>query len=442
VIGTLLILVGVAIIAVMALVGAPHFFRGAPVSRVLELDGSENFVVATPGFARAAEIAARTRLEPGATIEVLDNGALFPRLWEDLRAARHSITIVQYYAGPGEVTDTLAQILTAKARAGVPVWYVYDPIGSSDLPASWFDGLRAAGVNVAEFRPLRWYRLDRVNHRTHVRAVVIDGAIGYTGGCGFDDKWLGDGRTANHWRDTNARIVGRPVHQLQAVFIMHWTEATGELLVGERLFVATASMQQTAPASNVHEAVDPARTTLMAVMASPASVGSSNAERLLALSLAAAQHTLWIANSYFVPDGDFVRMLCDAAAEGADVRVLTNGRRTDVKATLYAGRRRYESLLQGGVRIFEYQPTVLHSKTLVVDSEWSIISTVNFDNRSLAYNDEVALLVLDRDLGERMQQAFLEDTKYAREIALEEFRRRGLRLRLLERFADLVWRWL
>ena len=425
----------------LALIGAANLFRGPPVGRVIEVDGKPSpFTTRSAGFPAAVEISVKTNLEPGAAIEVMHDGDVFERLWQDLRDARQSITIVMYYAGPGPLADTVASILKERARSGVPTFYVYDPIGSSELPVSWFDGLREAGVNVAEFRPLRWYRLHRANHRTHVRSIVVDGAIGYTGGFGFDDQWLGDGRSEDHWRDVNVRITGPPVRQLQEIFVAHWTEATGHLLVGDLLFTPEQQPDRARrDAAARSRASDTAR---VGVMTSPASIGGSMAERMLALSIATASETLWITSAYFVPDTDFMRMLCDAAARNVDVRVLTNGRRTDVKLTWHAGRRSYETLLDGGVRIFEYRSTVLHSKTLVADGRWSAIGTINIDNRSLSYNEEVCMLALDEQLGSYMMQVFREDCASAREVRLETFRKRPTRLRLLEYCGYLLWRWL
>jgi cardiolipin synthase len=171
-------------------------------------------------------------------------------------------------------------------------------------------------------------------------------------------------------------------------------------------------------------------------------IGSSTAERMLALSFATARRTLYVSNAYFIPDDDFVALLSGAAARGVDVRILTNSHRSDVPLTWLAGRRRYAALLEAGVRIYEYQPTVLHSKTLVADGVWSSIGTVNVDNRSLAFNDEVSLLVLDPRLGARMDSIFFDDIEAAVEILPETFRRRAIGLKLLERVADLVSRWL
>lgn len=455
--GRVVILIGAmagAVIFFFALVGAPSIFRGTPVSEVIELDGAPPpFGIGSPEFRGAAEQAMLTDLTAGSVIEVLNNGnEFFPRLWSDLRAGTRSITVVNYYASPGQLADSLAHILIDRAKRGVRVFFVYDPIGSIAVDAAWYDRLREGGVRVAEFRPLRWYRLDRANHRTHVRGIVIDGVVGYTGGYGFDDRWMGDGRSPDQWRDTNVRVVGPPVDMLQAIFVAHWAEAAGELLAGDVLGAPQQRVHATTetafdgrasgPLSRRTATTDNSSDGLAAMMGSPASLGSSVAERTLALSIAAAHQRLLIANAYFVPDDDLVGMLCRSAGSGVDVRVLTNGALTDVPVVWRAGRHRYEELLGCGVRIYEYQPTVMHSKTLVADGLWSIVGTINFDNRSLAFNSEVSLVALDSVLGKRLDDDFARDLDYAVEIELDSFVRRSPWQKFLERGADLVSRWL
>ena len=271
---------------------------------------------------------------------------------------------------------------------------------------------------MAKFRPVNWFALEKAYARSHIRVVVVDGCIGYTGGFGMDDKWLGNARNENEWRDTNVRFEGPAVRQLQATFATGWAEATGELLTGELLFPPDSD--------------DPAGQMRATLLHTAPTIGSTAAERLLALSITAARQTLYITNSYFVPDDDFVRLLREAASRGVDVRVLTPGTQNDVKSTWYAGRAQYERLLGGGVRIFWYQPTMIHAKAFVADGCWSSIGTMNFDNRSLAFNDESNLLVLDDEFGATVRDMFLVDLEKSKEVTLEEFRRRPRKERLYE----------
>jgi cardiolipin synthase len=426
-----LLIIGVPLVLV-ALVGLPHLFRGSLVRNVIARSpGGEPPGVDSPHFRHSFALWTGTPLTAANAVEVLANGdATFPRLWLDLRSARRSITVQMYYAGPGSVADSVTAILTERARAGVEVYFLYDAFGLQGLPPRYLDTLREAGVRVAEFRPVRWYALDRASHRSHIRGIVVDGAVAYTGGFGFDDKWLGGGRQPREWRETNARFAGPAVTQLQAAFIAKWAEATGELLTGERFLPLDGA--------NATSAEGAAGASDAALVYSPPLTGSTTAERLIALSIASAQRRLYIANAYFIPDADFVQLLVAAAGRGVDVRVLTNSAQTDIRTTWLAGRSRYETLLAAGVRIYEYRTTTMHAKTLVVDGAWSAVGTMNFDNRSLAYNSEVALVTLDRPVGATMEALFLDDIRVSDEIRLDVFQRRPRTQRFLERAASVL----
>ncbi|HXC26315.1 MAG TPA: phospholipase D-like domain-containing protein, partial [Gemmatimonadaceae bacterium] len=270
------------------------------------------------------------------------------------------------------------------------------------------------------------YLLDRIDTRSHVRLVVVDGRIGYTGGFGLADYWLGDGRHEGQWRDTNVRFEGPAVAALQAAFIAGWAEATGVLLTGPR-FIPPAVFQSVGSVT-------------AGVMTMAPGVGSTTAERYLALSIAGARKTLYINNSYFIPSPDFRQLLRDAVSRGVDVRVLTANKRSDVKATWFAGREAYEELMRGGVRMYEYQPAMMHAKTFVVDGTWSSIGSMNFDNRSMSFNDEVNLVVLDAAFGARMDAVFLDDLAHAKEMTLQYLAQRPWSEKLVEWGAGKLWR--
>jgi cardiolipin synthase len=423
-----LILLGV-VVAMLALVGALTMTRGTPVRMVLALGDRDGPPAVTDSlFTRTMELYASVHIEPGNRVEELLNGnGTYPRLWGDLAEAKQTITVQMYYALPGSVADTLQKYLMERARAKVRVLFLLDAFGSQNLKEAWRDSLRAAGIEVATLRRLRWYTLHSAAERSHVRAVVVDGRIGYTGGFGLADYWLGDGRHDGQWRETNVRFEGPAVAQLQAAFAAAWAEANGELITGDLFF----------PPTTFRAASGPTQAGLL--FTAPTS-GSTPAERFLALSIAAARKTLYISNSYFVPDDDFRELLIRAAKRGVDVRILTAGPKTDVKTTWYAGRARYEELLRNGVRIYEYVPTMMHAKAMVVDGLWGTIGSMNFDNRSLAFNNESNLVTLDPAFGAQMQRTFADDLRYAKEIRLEEFKRRRWTAKLMERGASLLSR--
>src|SRR5687767_12677035 len=371
-----------------------------------------------------ATMATGAWLAPGNRVDMILNGdGTYPRLWQDLRSATQSITLQLYYGAPGRMADTLGQILIERAKAGVRVLVLYDAFGTVDIPARNRDALRAAGILVEPFRPIRLSTLHLAQNRSHVRGIVIDSRIGWTGGFGIDDKWLGDGRRNGSWRETNVRFEGPAVRQLQAAFAAAWVEATGVLFTGRVTLapqehgVTSAGLLYTAP-----------------------TLGSTPAERFFALSIAGARKTLYMTNAYFAPDRSFVELLAAAARRGVDVRILTAGPRTDVNIVRLAGRAWYDTLLSAGARVYEWQPSTLHAKTFVVDGEWLTIGSMNFDNRSMALNDEATLMVLDRSAGAEMDQVFMEDVRHAQEIALDAFRRRSWWQRIAERGAGVFRR--
>ena len=416
------------LVGVLALVGFLSVTRGTPVRHVHSMGRSGQLpAIGDSGFVRNVHLYTGAALSQGNTIEVLANGdGTYPRLTRDIMSAQRSVTVQMYYSRPGVVADTVSSLLKERARRGVRVLVLLDAFGSQNLTRDWVDSLRRGGVEVEWLRPMRWYALDRVTRRSHVRSVVVDGAIGYTGGFGLADYWLGDGRRDGQWRETNVRFEGPEVTRLQAAFMSAWAEATGELLTGTLFFPSPT--------------FKPRGSAAAALLYTEPTTGSTAAERFLALTILSSRKRLYITNSYFLPDDDFRRFLREAAARGVDVRVLTASTKTDIKSVYYAARARYETLLASGVRIYEYQPTMVHSKTIVADGIWSVIGSMNFDNRSLAFNDEANLLTTDPAIAAVMDSHFIDDLERSKEITLAAFRRRPWWEKVLEFGAALVSR--
>ncbi|HEY0778497.1 MAG TPA: phospholipase D-like domain-containing protein [Gemmatirosa sp.] len=417
----LLSYVAIAFVLALALVGALTMTRGTPVEYVIARGDPHG--APAPGdslFTRTMTLYTGVELHPGNRVEVLENGdATYPLLWRDIRSCEHAVTVQMYFAKPGAVADTMAAALGDCARRGARVLLLLDGFGAQTLSRRWADAVAHSGVEVAWLRQLRWYDLNTVAERSHARVVVVDGRVGYTGGFGLADYWLGGGRRVNEWRETNVRFEGPAVAQLEATFATTWAEATGELLTG-RTFYPGVSFR---PA--VGDSVTPAPGGVeAALLHAVPSTGSTVAERYYALSIAGARKRLYITNAYFIPDEDFRRLLISAARRGVDVRVLTTGPNSDVKTARWAGRYRYEELLAGGVRIYEYQPSNMHAKTLAADGQWGSVGSMNFDNRSLAFNDETTLLVLDSAVVGRMERTFLDDLRYSREMTRAAMRTR------------------
>lgn len=376
-----------------------------------------------PAFETTLALYTRTRIEPGNTVRVLLNGdSTFAALWRDLRAARRTIAVQNYFARPGAVMDTLTSVLSERAHAGVDVRLLLDAHGSKEITAAWRDRLRANGVSVTMLRPLAWQTLYRAGYRSHVRVVAIDDSIAYTGGIGFADTWLGDGRTHEQWRETNVRVEGPAAAQLRALFATYWFEATRELLPGIAVHRATGVRDGGVRAG---------------VFSTSATSGPTAAVPFLALAVAGAERRLHIASSYFVPNEEQRGLLIDAARRGVDVRVVTAGRSTDVKTARFAGRYTYGEMLRAGVRIYEYEPTMMHAKTFSVDGVWASIGSMNLDERSTAFNDDAGVIVFDRGVVAQLDSAFADDLRFAHELTLAEFERRDVATRSLEWFAML-----
>lgn len=409
---------GALLLVVFTIIGMEFTLHGSHISH-LQGFGRESPAVGDSLFMRTMEMFTGTHMTDGNHVTVLLNGEqTYPALWKELRGAKQTITMQMYYFEPGKLADTLSAILRERAQHGVSVQLLNDAFGAQGVTKGYVDSLRAAGVHTAVFRPVHWYEMQKLQNRSHIRAVVIDGRIGFTGGFGIADKWLGNGHTKDQWRDTDVRFTGPAVSQLQSTFAEGWVEATGNLLTGEKYF----------PKEPVKE--EPAETA--GLLDAQPTIGSTPAERFLALSIAGARKRLFITNSYFVPNHDFKQLLVEASKRGVDVRILTVGPETDVKITRYAGRKQYDDLLKGGVRIFEFAPTMMHAKTLVADGMWASIGTMNFDNRSMVFNNESNLNVLDASTGALLDSVFLNDLEHSKEITRADFERRGLLQRLFE----------
>ena len=312
----------IAVVLLLALIGFLHLIRGTAVRHVRGV-GADGVPIAVgePQFPLSVMMLTGASLARGNRVEVALNGdGTYPRLWDDLRSARavHHAAVVlrQHGTHGGHAAPDSARRAPA---AGVRVFLLYDAFGTVDIPADHLAALRAGGVLVEPFRPIRLSTLHLAQNRSHVRGIVIDSRVGWTGGFGIDDKWLGDGRSNGSWRETNVRFEGPAVRQLQAAFASAWVEATGVMFTGR---ATLAQHQDGVPAGLLYT--------------SP-TLGSTAAERFFALSIAAARKTLYITNAYFAPDRNFIELLTAAARRGVDVRILTAGARTDVQRSGWQG---------------------------------------------------------------------------------------------------------
>jgi cardiolipin synthase A/B len=363
-------------------------------------------------------------------IEVLSTGrATFEAELAAIRAAKRSIHFEAYLFLCGEVAHEMLAALEERARAGVRVRLIVDRYGSLFTPDVYFSNLRRAGGEIHWYQPVAWYTLKRLNNRTHRDLLIVDGEVGFVGGMGVADYWIGEGR-GRPWRDTMVRVTGEVVKGLQTAFAENWLEASGEIL----------GPQEFAPAPAVPV---PAGEGLgLVVISSPSEGRSTRARMLFQTLVASARNSISIASPYFIPDRSLCAELVRAARRGVRVTVLVPGTWNNHPFTRLASRRRYGQLLEGGVAIHEYQPAMMHAKVMVVDHVWSVVGSTNFDNRSFGLNDEVNLAVQQAALAERLEADFAADLAQSVPVAVDEWRRRpfgerafALLARVLERQA-------
>jgi cardiolipin synthase len=359
----------------------------------------------------------------GNAIDVLNNGdAFYPRMLEAIEAAQRSITIEAYIYWAGEVGLLFARSLSERAKTGIPVKILLDAIGSASIGRDILDTLTEGGCHVAWYNPIHWYTLGRFNNRTHRKSLIIDGQVAFTGGAGIADQWLGNAQDPDHWRDMQIRLEGPAVTPLQTGFAHNWQVTTGELLSGDIYY---PTLERRGPLR------------AQTLMSSP-ETGGSIVRTVYYLSIVCARRSILIANPYFVPDPVALDTLIDAKRRGIDVRIMVSGIRNDNWVARQNSVRLFGRLLEAGVEILEYNHTMLHHKTMVVDGLWSTIGTTNFDSRSFAHNEESNVCVLDRGLARELERIFEEDVGRCDRVEYEAWKRRGALARIQEFLAAFV----
>ena len=372
----------------------------------------------TPDFARLVEALTIAPLRQGNRVTVLRNGCeIFPAMLEAIRSARRTIDFATYVYWTGSIAPEFAEALAERAEAGVEVNVLLDAVGAAKMDRSLVDRLERSGATVAWFRPPRWWTLHKLNNRTHRKILVVDGTVGFTGGVGIAEEWTGNCEDPGHWRDTHVRVEGPAARDLFGGFLENWAEATQSILSGRDHLPDIRGFEDGIQVQ---------------VTRSTAEKGSTDAEHLFYAAIACARERIWLTTAYFAPRRAFVDALCDAVRRGVDVRVLTNGPHIDKQVVRQAGRRTYDHMLGCGVRLFEYQRTMLHAKVLIVDANWATIGSMNFDNRSFALNDELNLSLHDRATVAGLEKHFLADVDDAVELGLDTWRARPAAVRARE----------
>ena len=370
-------------------------------------------------FRRSLEVLG-TEMVPQNKATLLENGdQFFPAMLDAIRAARASVNLETFIFNKGQIAAEFAQALAAKAREGVEVRVLLDDWGSH--PGELEELMTKAGVKLKWYKPVRIYSIYKVNNRTHRKILTIDGQVGFTGGVGFDDRWMGNARNPKEWRETMVRVEGPVVAQLQSIFTEDWVHTTGEVLHGEKQFPRTP----------------PAGELLAQAIASSRGDASSRAKLVYYMAIQAARKSILIENAYFVPDGQIRRGLVHAVERGVDVRVLVPGPHIDIPMVRMASRYHYGELLDGGVKMYEYQPTMMHNKVMVVDGIWTTIGSINFVNRSMRKNADANVAIYDRAFAEIVEKSVLADLEKSKLFTKQMWKKRGF----LPRLGELVF-WL
>lgn len=391
--------------------------NGSACARVRPHISLPNLELGDPSFYPTLQAYAGAPIVGGNTVTILLNGEqIFPAVLEAIRAARTSIVYAQYYYEDGAAARAVADALAERCQAGLRVHVLLDGVGTFFMPAELRELISGAGCEVQSYRPVRPWTLHKANYRNHRRLLVVDGKVGFTGGSGVSQKWAGDGRLKDHWRDTDIRVEGPAVEWLQAAFVESWLEVSGVALGGPAYFPRPNPPRGSVP--------------VQVVRSSPLA-GETGMYTTLLLALASARRSIRITNPYFVLDDAMRDVLLDRIRAGVTIDVIVP-EAIDHQAVRQASRATWGDLLRGGVRIYEYKPALLHAKTIVIDGVWATVGSTNLDNRSFALNDELNVVTYDRGVAERLDATFCDDLAYSEQVTYERWKRRGVKARLFE----------
>lgn len=380
------------------------------------------YAVTDPQFLRSMGVLLGPTIMEGNKVEHLENGReIFPSMLAAIRSAKHTITFETYIYWSGHIGKAFSDALSERARAGVKVHVLLDWIGSAKMDDEMLARLRDSGVEVERYHEPHWANLTRMNNRTHRKLLVVDGQVAFTGGVGIADHWDGDAQDKDHWRDSHFRVEGPAVSEFQAVFLDNWIKANGRVLHAAEYFPH----------------IEPKGKILAQMFSSSPTGGSESMHLMYLLSIASARKTILLANSYFVPDDLSVDALVAAARRGVKIRIVTPGKYIDTEIVRRASRARWGKLLEAGIEIHEYQPTMFHCKIMIVDGFLVSTGSTNFDNRSFRLNDEANLNIYDAKFAEEMTAEFEQDVARSRRITLEEWKSRPLQEKVFEHAMSL-----
>ncbi len=412
----------ILVTAALTLVAGILVLNFLPSEKQIETRLTREYETNDPQFRRSLGVLLGPPILEGNKVEVLLNGdQIFPAMLDAIRAAEKTITFETYIYWSETIGREFSEALMERARAGVKVHVMLDFMGSMKMDLAQIDAMKKAGVEVQRYHKPVWWKLARLNNRTHRKLLVIDGKVGFTGGVGIADQWRGNAQDKDHWRDTHFRIEGPVVGQIQAVFNDNWIKATGTVLDGPDYFPALS------PVGDM-----PAQ-----MFSSSPTGGSASMHLMYLMAITSARKTIDLSAAYFVPDELTIRTLIEAAKRGVRVRILMPGKIIDSDLVKAASRERWGELLAAGVKLAEYQPTMYHVKALIVDNLLVSVGSTNFDNRSFSINDEANLNVLHQGFAREQTAIFEDDWRRSSPVTKAEHRERPWWQRLSTAVASL-----
>ena len=362
----------------------------------------------------------------GNAIEVLRNGnQIFPSMLDAIDQAQHTLDFLTFVYWVGDVGEEFGRHLAERAKAGVRVRVLLDAWGAHTMDKAVLDGMERAGAQVHWFRPLHRMRPGQINHRTHRKVLIADEAVAFTGGVGIADCWGGDAQNEAEWRDTHFRIEGPAVDGLRAAFLDNWAETEPTLFEeGVDRFP-----DQPKPGSSVVQCIRGASES-----------GWSDVATLFRTLLQLAEQQIRITTAYFVPDDELIDRLCSARERGVEIDILLPGPHADKRFVQLAGEAEYENLLECGVRIWHFQPSMLHAKVMTVDGQVANVGSANLNTRSVALDEEINTVIIDEDLVRILDGHFDEDLERSVRIKPGRWAERSAFQRAAERVVTPVKR--
>jgi cardiolipin synthase len=383
----------------------------------------KQYSISDPQFIRSVSALLGPSFIDGNAVKVLKNGdEIFPVMLNAIQQARKTITFETFIYWAETIGEDFADALSKRALAGVKVHVLLDWLGSVKMEQKQLDKMMQAGVEIQRYHKPHWSHLSRLNNRTHRKLLIIDGELGFTGGVGIADQWLGNASNPDEWRDTHFQVHGPVVAQMQAVFMDNWIKAQGKVLHDQHYFPV------------IHKA----GTMPCQMFSSSPSGGSDSMELMYLMAITAAEDSIYISSAYFVPDEMSVNALIDAAKRGVEIRIIVPGKHIDNELVRKASRAGWGDMLKANIQIAEYTPTMYHCKILIIDHLLVSIGSTNFDNRSFRLNDEANLNIMDKDFAIEQANIFNDDWQHSHQITYEDWLARPLIEKFLEKVAVLL----